>query len=424
MLDKYLLKQILLEQKEEITRLLKGSAVARDAYPAAKKLLNSDLIKAVIGIRRCGKSFLSHQLLAGKKYGYVNFDDERFIGAKTDDLNSFFEVIKEMEPKTTHLLLDEIQNITGWELFVNRLKRSGYNIVVTGSNSRMLSKELATHLTGRHYTIELYPFSFSEYLAVKGVSFAENDFFKTETRAVIRKTLEEYLSEGGFPEAVGLENSGEYLRNLFDKIITRDIVERYGVKHVRDLKEIALLAVSYFGAKFSYHKIRKIFEVKSVHTVKNYMDYLEQSYLVFQLAPFSFKHTEMVRQARKLYCIDTGMINAIVPRVTVDRGRLIENAVFLQLKRRGKEVYFYAQPDFEIDFLVRSGTRIEQAIQVCFSMSDPETRKRELKSLLKASEKFDCRELLIITWDEEGEEVSDLKKIRIVPLWKWLLQSQ
>ena len=424
MLDKYLLKQILLEQKEEIARLLKGSAVERAAYPAAKKLLNSDLIKAVIGIRRCGKSFLSHQLLAGKKYGYVNFDDERFIGAKTGDLNSFFEVIKEIEPKTTHLLLDEIQNITGWELFVNRLKRSGYNIVVTGSNSRMLSKELATHLTGRHYTIELYPFSFSEYLAVKGVSFAENYFFKTETRAVIRKTLEEYLSEGGFPEAVGLENSGEYLRNLFDKIITRDIVERYGVKYVRDLKEIALLAVSYFGAKFSYHKIRRIFEVKSVHTVKNYMDYLEQSYLVFQLAPFSFKHTEMVRQARKLYCIDTGMVNAIVPRVTVDRGRLIENAVFLQLKRRGKEVYFYAQPDFEIDFLVRSGTRIEQAIQVCFSMSDPETRKRELKSLLKASEKFDCRELLIITWDEEGEEVSDLKKIRIVPLWKWLLQSQ
>src|SRR3989339_2062784 len=150
MLDKYLLKQILLEQKEEIAGLLKGNIVTRDAYPAAKKLFDSDLIKAVIGIRRCGKSFLSHQLLAGKKYGYVNFDDERFIGAKTSDLNSFFEVIKEIEPKTTHLLLDEIQNINGWELFVNRLKRSGYNIVVTGSNSRLLSRELATHLTGRH----------------------------------------------------------------------------------------------------------------------------------------------------------------------------------------------------------------------------------------------------------------------------------
>jgi len=423
-LDKYLLKQILLEQKEEIAGLLKGNAVVRDAYPAARKLLGSDLIKAVMGIRRCGKSFLSHQLLAGKKYGYVNFDDERFIGAKTSDLNSFFEVIKEIEPKTTHLLLDEIQNINGWELFVNRLKRSGYNIVVTGSNSRLLSRELATHLTGRHFTVELYPFSFREFLTIKGVSLAADDFYKTEARAVIRKTLEDYLAAGGFPEAVRLESAGEYLRSLFDKIITRDIVERYGVKYVRDLKEIALLAVSYFGAKFSYHKIRKIFEVKSVHTVKNYMDYLEQSYLVFQLSPFSFKRTEMVRQARKLYCIDTGIINAIVPRVTVDRGRLIENAVFLQLKRMGKEVYFYAQADFEIDFLVRSGTRIEQLIQVCFSMADSETRKRELKSLLKASEKFDCRDMLIITWDEEGEEVYNLKKIRIVPLWKWLVAPE
>lgn len=421
MIDKYFLKQILLEQRDEIGRLLEGSIVVRDVYPAAKKLLNTGLVKAVIGVRRCGKSFLSHQLLAGVKYGYVNFDDERFVGAKTADLNNFFEVIKEIEPETTHLLLDEIQNINGWELFVNRLKRSGYNIVVTGSNSRLLSRELAAHLTGRHFTVELYPFSFSEFLAFKGVSAAGNDFFKTETRALIRKTLEEYLAVGGFPEAIRLESAGEYLRNLFDKIITRDIVERHGVKYVRDLKEMSLLAVSYFGAKASYHRIRKIFEVKSVHTIKNYMDYLEQSYMVFQLPPFSFKHTEMARAARKLYCIDTGMINAIVPRVTVDRGRLLENAVYLQLKRMGKEVYFYSQADFEIDFIVRSGLRVAQLIQVCFSMADAETRKRELKSLAKASVRFDCRDMQIITWDEEGEEVFDSKKIRIIPLWKWLL---
>jgi len=377
-----------------------------------------------MGVRRCGKSVLAHQLLKGKIYGYVNFDDERLIGAKTGNLNDFLEVLKEIEPEFRYLLLDEVQNVEGWELFVNRLKRRGYNVVITGSNSKLLSKELATHLTGRHYSITLFSFSFREFLSYRGFSIKENDFYITEKKAGIKKALEEYLTLGGFPEVYKVEAKGNYLRELFDKIITRDIISRYNVKYVKDIKEIALYSVSNFSSPITYHKVKNIFEVKSVHTIKNYLNYLEEAYLIFQLKPFSFKLKEQIKQRRKIYCIDTGLINALVPKTTRDYGKLMENLIFLELKRKNKEVYFYYQPSYEIDFLVREGLKIKQLIQVCFSIKDGATRKREIKSLLKASRKLKCDDLVIITWDEEEDEKVDSKIIKIIPLWKWLFMRE
>jgi len=199
-MEKHLIKQILLEQREEIRHIFKEKTIKREVESYARKALESDLIKVIMGVRRCGKSVLAHQLLKDRNYGYVNFDDERLIGAKTKDLNNFLEVLKEIEPDFNHLLLDEVQNIEGWELFVNRLKRRGYNIVVTGSNSKLLSKELATHLTGRHFSLQLYPFSFAEFLLFKDVKAEEKDFYITEKRAGIKRLLEEYLRIGGLPE--------------------------------------------------------------------------------------------------------------------------------------------------------------------------------------------------------------------------------
>ena len=211
------------------------------------------------------------------------------------------------------------------------------------------------------------------------------------------------------------------MRELFDKIISQDIIHRYNVKYIKTLKEIALYAVSNFSSTFTYHRIKNTFEIQSVHTIKNYLSYLEEAYLIFQVNPFSFKIKEQIKQARKMYCIDTGFINSFAPKTTLDYGKLIENVVFIEFIRRSKEVFFYSQPNYEVDFLIKEGASINQLIQVCFSISDKDTKKREVKALLKASDKLNCDNLMIITWDEEGEESINSKKITSIPLWKWLL---
>lgn len=422
-MEKYIIKQILIEQMEEIKPLLQGNIIPREIASKAMSWMGSDLIKIVMGVRRSGKSTLAHQLLAGQEYGYVNFDDERFINITSDSLNDFLQVTKEIGPDCKHLLLDEIQNVDGWELFANRLKREGYNIVITGSNAKLLSSELATHLTGRHIPIELFPFSFKEYLTYTGLSVKkESALYSTNDKAQIINALEKYVKAGGFPESYRFEAKGEYLRNLFDKIITRDIVQRYNIKYVKTLKEIALYCISNFSARMTYNKIKNMFDVKSVHTIKNYLNYLEECYLILSLPPFSYKIKEQIRQARKLYCIDTGLIDAIVPRTSIDQGRLLENLVFLELKRRNEDIYFYYEPNFEIDFLIKRGMAIGQLIQVCFSLAGPDTKKREMNALSKASEKLKCQDATILTWDEEGEEKVGNLTVKIMPIWKWLLK--
>ncbi|HIE41165.1 MAG TPA: ATP-binding protein [Candidatus Aenigmarchaeota archaeon] len=420
-MDKYLIKHILLEQKREIVEIFKDKIIEREIFPQVKETINSDLIKVIMGVRRCGKSVLAHQLLKDKTYGYINFDDERLIGVKTSNLNDFLEALKEIECNFRYLLLDEIQNIYGWELFVNRLKRSSCNIIVTGSNSKMLSRELATHLTGRHLNITLFPFSFREFLKYKDFSVKENDFYITEKKARIKSLLEEYLKWGGFPEVHKINAKGNYLRELFDKIITQDIILRYNIKYIKDLKEIALYSISNFGCPVTYHKVKNIFEMKSIHTIKNYFNYLEEAYLIFQLEPFSFKFKEQIKKPRKIYCIDTGLTNALLPKTTSDYGRLMENLVFLELKRRYRSMYYYSQSGYEVDFLLKESLKIKQLIQVCFSLTKEDTKKREIRALLKSSQKFNCNDLLIITWDQEGIEEIGSRKIKVLPLWKWLL---
>ncbi len=424
-MEKHIIKQILLEQKEEITRLFNSEVISREAVPMAraKEILNTDLIKAIMGIRRCGKSTLSHQLLKDKNYGYINFDDERFISAESKDLNDFLETLEELNPDLKYILLDEIQNVKGWELFVNRLRRKGYNVIVTGSNSKLLSKELATHLTGRHLSVELFPFSFREFLRFKDISVSKNDLYITKKKAELKRVLEEYIQTGGMPELFKVETKKDYLRGLFDKIISQDIIFRYKIKYVKALREIALYAVSNFSSRFTYHKIKNIFEIKSVHTIKNYLNYLEETYLIFQLNPFSFKIKEQINQPRKFYCVDTGFINSLVPKTTFDYGKLIENLVFIELLRQGKEVYFYSQPNYEVDFLIKEGLEIKKLIQVCFSITDENTKKREVKSLLKASDRLKCDDLVVVTWDTYAEELVQSKKIKFIPLWQWLFNK-
>ena len=422
-MNKALFKQILLEQKQEIDRIFAKKIIPRDIEGKMKQVMASDLIKVITGVRRCGKSVLAHQLLKEKNYGYINFDDERLVGVKAEDLNDLLETLKEINPSFQVLFLDEIQNIEGWELFVNRLKRQGYNITVTGSNAMLLSRELASHLTGRHFSIELYPFSWKEFLAYQGVRLEEEDGYITERKALFKRLLEEYILSGGFPEVFSLEPKAQYLRELYDKIVSRDIILRYNIKYVRDLKEIALYAVSNFSSRMTFHKISRIFQMKSVHTVKNYLNYLEETYLLFFIHAFSFKLKERLRAPRKVYGIDLGLINVLSARATPDYGKMMENLVFLELKRENKEIYYYSHVHYEVDFLIKKDLRIEQLIQVCYSLDSDQTYKREIQSLLKASKELDCTNLLIITWDTESEERFHAHTIKVIPLWKWLLTA-
>lgn len=420
-MKKEFIKEVLLEQKAEIELIFKERIIEREVLSFKDKFISSNLIKVIMGVRRCGKSVLAHQLLAGKRYGYINFDDERFIGLKREDLNNCLEVLYEIYGDVEYILFDEIQNIEGWELFINRLRRKGHNIVITGSNSKLLSKELASHLTGRYISIELFPFSFREFLAYKGVLIEKNDLYLTQKRALIKNLLEEYIEYGGFPEIFNFAAKGHYLREVFDKIISRDIILRYGIRYGKDLKEVALFAYSNFSSKVSLNRLKEIFEIKSIHTVKNYLDYLQEAYLLFEVYPFSFKLKEQIKKPRKIFSIDTGLINAVVSRFSLDKGRLIENIVFLKLKREGKEVYYYSTPDYEVDLVIKSGLRVDELIQVCYSLSDKETERREVRSLIKASDVLKCNKLRIISWDEEGKENFGLKEIDIIPLWKFLL---
>jgi len=422
-MEKQQLKSVLLEQKAEIAELLETETIQRSREAETKKALKNNLVKVLIGVRRCGKSFLAHQILKGKEYGYVNFDDERFVGARTEDLNDFLEAVNEISPNARYLLLDEVQNIEGWELFANRLKRAGYNLVITGSNAKLLSQELATHLTGRHASLELFPFSFKEFLKRKGLNFSAEDLYLTKNRAAVKKALEQYMQQGGFPELFSVENKKQYLRDLYDKIISRDIMPRHKVRFGKELKELAVYLFSNFGSRFTYRKLKNVFEIKSSHTVKNYVNYLEEAYLIFELLPFSFKLKQQLNSARKIYCIDNGMINAISFQNSANSGSLMENLVFLELKMQKKETYFYLnERGREVDFLIRENRKITELIQVCYDLKNVETKERELSALIKSSEELGCNKLTVIAWDDDKVEIYKEKKIKCIPLWKWLLE--
>jgi len=421
-MENSIIKQILLDQSEEIKKILNTEIIEREIESKISKSLQNDLIKVIIGVRRCGKSVLSHCLLKDKNYGYINFDDERLIPAKAEDLNDFLEILREINPDFSYLLLDEIQNVRGWELFVNRLKRLGYNLIITGSNSNLLGKELATHLTGRHFTVELYPFSFREFLKYKNFKYSNNNLFITEKRAQIKRFFNEYLKFGGFPELSRIEFKEQYLRDLYDKIISRDIISRYKIKYFKVLKEISLYLISNFGSRITYHKLKNIFNINSVHTIKNYISYLQEAYMIFELYPFSFKLKNQLKGARKVYAIDPGLINSISFQFSSNQGRVLENLVFLQLKRTGNELYFYNESAHgEVDFIIKEGLKIKELIQVCYNPSDPETREREIKPLIRASNHLKCKNLTIITYDTEKIEKIGEKQINFIPVWKWLI---
>ena len=426
MINTSLIKRRLLEQKQEAQLILDQKLVKREKQKELHEALNAPLVKVIIGPRRSGKTVLALQSreILGDDYCYLNFDDEILGSIDTGDLNLVLELVIELFGQKSFLILDEIQNVDKWELFVNRLLRANYNIILTGSNSKLLSKELSSVLTGRSLTIELLPFSFAEYLDSGNINISAQT---TDEISRMRGYLKDYIELGGFPEVLfRLTGSGmadtlrnKYLKELFDATINRDVMHRHRVRFTRELIECANVITSNFARRTSSRKLAREIGV-SEHTLKKYTGFLEEAYLLFSVKKFSPKPLEIEKSIRKYYSIDTGYIHAKGLASSINFGFLMENLVALELKRRGHEFYYYLLNDRnEIDFITRENRQITGVIQV--SYDENELREREVSNGLATAKKLGAPGLTIVTWYGEGEEMKEGVPVHFVPLWKWLL---
>lgn len=416
------LKAILLEQQAEAALAQKNS-IHRDKSLEFTKMLKSKLIKIVMGIRRSGKSTLCLQTIPVNEQAYINFDDERLVSVQAGDLNQVYEMLLQIKPQAKFFIFDEIQNILHWELFINRLHRKGLNVIVTGSNGKLLAKELASNLTGRHLTLELFPFSFQEYLKFRNVDSANLQI--TEVRAVIKRELQTYFEVGGFPEVLKGEVLGPYLRELFDKIITRDLAERYRLRNIRIIKELAIYLIQNSSGVTSLEILKRTFDFKSINSLRNYLGYLQDVYLIYELAAYSYKIKDRSTLPKKYFAGDLGMMRALNSKPTPDLGAKLETLVFVELKRREHEIFYLKGDGYDVDFCISKNSKIKSLIQVCYSMTSEQVKKRELGSLVNAYKAFfklaSIDSLIVIAWDEKSEIKIDGITIKVIPIWEWLL---
>ncbi|MFH1376357.1 MAG: ATP-binding protein [Candidatus Woesearchaeota archaeon] len=418
-----ILKRIIEDQRRELEKKFsEEKIVERELIDYEKKYLKYPNILAILGVRRSGKSIFSLILSKELKqnFAYINFDDERLINVKTSDLNKILEAFYEMYGDIDLVVLDEIQNVTGWELFATRLRRSK-KVIITGSNSKLLSGELATHLTGRYIDFVLYPFSFKETLSFKP------NIYATEDRAKIRREFNKYLHGSGFPEFAKFGSN--MVVRIYEDIINKDCLRRYAIEKKGTFRELSSYLISNFSSEFTYSKLSKIFNIKDPHTIKNYVNYLKEAFLIIVLERYSNKLKQQIIAPKKVYSVDHGFCNFVSFRLSKDNGKLFENIVVIELLRRkfkndkiNTEVYYWKDhQQNEVDFVVKEGLKIKELIQVCYDIESENTKSREIKSLLKASIELKCNNLVIITNDKDGEERINGKKIKYISLWKWLL---
>lgn len=419
-----MLKNAIIQQKLEKEKLSSKEYIPREKLAAFRRELSSELIKVITGPRRAGKSVFAILLLKNEDFAYVNFDDEALL--KPDNYDAVLTALIEVYPKSKYFLFDEIQNLDKWEVFVSKLHRRGYNLVLTGSNARLLSSELATALTGRYAAVEILPFSFKEFLSARNYQ-PEQAEASPEAKAKLLGLLEEYLRQGGYPEvAVKNLEPKPYLETLFDALLLKDVVKRFRVRYTSQIYDLAQYLMANFASEFSYTKLRNALGLRSTATVEKYTRYLEEAYLLYVLNRFSHKFKEQLKAPKKAYFVDTGFLTAKAFQVSRNSGRLMENAVFIELLRRGytpnESLFYYkTRNKKEVDFILRRGTKVEALIQVCLELDSEDARKREQSALAEAGEELNCRSLTILSWDTEASVPVKDAKINIVPLWKWLL---
>lgn len=415
-----MLRDVILIQKRELEARLQERYVDRRLSISWES--GDDLIKVITGPRRAGKSFYAvHLIQQAGSYGYVNFDDERLTAV--GDYDEIISAINTIYGNPRYLLFDEIQNLPRWELFVNRLQRQGFRLLITGSNANLLSSELATHLTGRHTVHVLFPFSFGEFLTASGDEAAE--------RTAVEKmaAMDSYAEQGGYPEPLLKKiDRRDYLRTLLQSTLYKDIVKRFRIRSVQGIEDLALYLMSNIAREYSFNALSGVTKCRSVHTVDKYIRYLQEAYLVFSLPRFSFKVKDQAGQNKKIYCTDNGMAVAAGSRFSADRGGLYENLVAVALKKEeiaGRISLFYwrSPQNEEVDFVVKEGLRVTRLIQVCADLSDPKTLKREMRALIKASQELQCDDLLLLNDRVDRTDIfkwQDAERpIRLMPLWQF-----
>lgn len=416
---KDLLKQIILEQ-QEILHASNKRYVQR--YIADEWLQTSEIL-IISGIRRCGKSVLMQQMrdrLVEKDF-FFNFDDERLANFKLDDFQKLQECFVELFGEQHTYYFDEIQNIEGWERFVRRLYNAGNKIIITGSNARMLSRELGTHLTGRYIQVEIYPFSFQEYLAMNEIPVNAKTLYTTTGRATMVKSFVKYMECGGFPKFLQ-DGSVSYLTSLYESIIYRDILTRNGLTNEKEMLEMMFYLASNATKRVTYSSLGKVVGIQHPDTIKNYLEYIQQTYLISQLFRYDPSVKKQMMSPKKIYFVDNAIIKRIGFNATENNGVFLENLVFIELKRRGWDVYYYADKK-ECDFVVRKGLHISDAYQVTLKMDSPQTREREIAGVREAMQAYSLSKGYILTF--EGKETinfDDGTIVEVVPVWEWILQ--
>lgn len=416
---KDLLKQIILEQ-QEILHAPNKRYVQR--YIADEWLQTSEIL-IISGIRRCGKSVLMQQIrdrLVEKDF-FFNFDDERLANFKLDDFQKLQECFVELFGEQHTYYFDEIQNIEGWERFVRRLYNAGNKIIITGSNARMLSRELGTHLTGRYIQVEIYPFSFQEYLAMNEIPVNAKTLYTTTGRATMVKSFVKYMECGGFPKFLQ-DGFVSYLTSLYESIIYRDILTRNGLTNEKEMLEMMFYLASNATKRVTYSSLGKVVGIQHPDTIKNYLEYIQQTYLISQLFRYDPSVKKQMMSPKKIYFVDNAIIKRIGFNATENNGVFLENLVFIELKRRGWDVYYYADKK-ECDFIVRKGLHISDAYQVTLKMDSPQTREREIAGVREAMQAYSLSKGYILTF--EGKETinfDDGTIVEVVPVWEWILQ--
>jgi len=431
-MEKNKIKELIIQHKENF--LSKKDLIKREIQKNLNGYIKHKEIIIITGIRRSGKSSLMKLICNDliEKYNvpisnilYLNFEDERFVDFTINDFASLYEIFIEIEnpSQKKYFFLDEIQNIKGWEKWVNRLYEfEDIKFFITGSNSSIISSDISTALTGRNRQLVNLPFSFREFLTMKECNIDDKSFYKTEKRAEIKRLFKEYFHLGGFPEVIKI-NDTTLLQQYFKDIIYRDVITRYSIRNVKEIKELTLFIASNISTIQSYQNIKNFIGVKSINTIKNYLNALNDIYLFFFIDMFDYSIKRQIYNPSKIYCIDIALSNAISFKFSQNLGHLYENLVFIELLRNNKEIYYWkSKKGYEIDFVTKKGLKLDQAIQVVISLSNKKTKDRELNALKAAKEELNLSNMIIITEDEEGEEMIDDTCIKIIPAWKWILQ--
>lgn len=415
------MKNIVLKQRAERDGLASRPYYTRKHIQDVTPYLEANVIKLITGPRRAGKSVYALQILSGKNYAYLNFDDTQLLGVFDED--AVMQALAEVYPSYEFLLLDEVQNLESWDAWVSKLYRRGVNMVITGSNANLLSSEMSTLLTGRYVEIHLLPFSMEETLKYREAPVHAE---LPEEKAKLALEMDDYLKKGGYPEIVkNREIEQAYLSTLFDSIILKDVAQRHKIRKITELYDLADYLISNYSNPLSYNEIAEDLSLGSVTTVKKFCGYLAEPYLFFYLPRYNNKLKEMKKAPRKVYVIDNGFIYTRSFELSSNNGRQLENMVFIELLRRGYDLkkslfYYRTSNDKEVDFVTRDGRKVTSLIQVSYDISKAKTREREFDALIKASEELKCDNLLLITWNQDDILSYENKSIKVLSIQNWV----